>query len=165
MADYPIKVMANLRRPTTKLTILELLWHFHEARCLDPKDRIAALFGLISKEHRFHLDYTAHWTELYNHVVSGILRNGNNDIRLQVLFHLFEFGAISLLEDIVYPSWVPDWTQSRRRVLPYYSRIRNTDTYETYPTSPGHSAKATVVFQDDALQIHWAESISRLRAR
>lgn len=165
MSDYPIKVMANLRRPMTKLTILELLWNFHEARCLDPKDQICALFGLISKEHRFHLDYTAHWTELYKHVVSGILRNGNNDIRLQVLFHLFEFGAISLPEDIVYPSWVPDWTQSRRRVLPYYSWIRNTDTYEAYPTSPGHSAKATVIFQDDALQIHWAASISRLRAR
>jgi hypothetical protein len=165
MSDYPIKVMANLRRQTTKLTILELLWNFHEARCLDPKDRIAALFGLISKEYRFHLDYTAHWTELYKHVVLGILRNGNNDIRLQVLFHLFEFGAISLPEDIVYPSWVPDWRQSRRRALPYYSWIRNTDTYETYPTSPGYSPKATAIFQDDALQIHWAVSISKLRAR
>lgn len=165
MSDYSIKVMANLRRPTTKLTILELLWHFHEARCSDPKDRIAALFGLVSKEHRFHLDYTAHWTELYKHVVLGILKFGNNDARFQVLFHLFEFGAITLQEGIVYPSWVPNWTQSRRRTLPFYSNVRNPDTYEVYPTSPGHSEKASVVFQYDALQVHWAMSSSRLRAR
>jgi len=165
MSDYPIKVMANLRRPSTKLTILELLWNFHEARCVDPKDRIAALFGLISEEHRFHLDYNAHWTKFYKQIVSGVLKNGNSDTRLQVLFHLFEFGAVSLPEDITYPSWVPDWTKSRRRVLPYYSWVRNPDTYEAYPISPGHSAKASVNFEDDALQINWAASNSRLRAR
>jgi hypothetical protein len=146
--------MANLRRPTTKLTILELLWNFHEACCVDPKDRIAALFGLISDEHRFHLDYNAHWTAIYKRVVSGVLRYGNNDIRLQVFFHLFEFGVISLPEDITYPSWVPDWAQSWRRLLPYYSWVRNTDSYETYPISPGHSAKASLTFEDDALQIN-----------
>ena len=126
------KVMAKLRRPTTKLTILELLWNFHEARCLDPKDRIASLFSLISKEHQFHLDYTAQWTELYDHIISGILKNGNNDIRLQVLFHLFEFGAISLPEDTVYPSWVPDWTQFRpREILNELSRVLPVPLYSS----------------------------------
>ncbi len=87
--------MANLRRPTTKLSILELLWNFYEARCLLPKDRIAALYGLVSEEYRVHLDYTAHWTGLYRQVVTSVLRVGNNDTRLQVLFHLLEFGSIS----------------------------------------------------------------------
>lgn len=163
MSSYPIKVMAHLRRPTTKLTILEALWHFHEARCLLPKDRIAALYGLISEECRVHLNYTAHWTELYKQVVTSILRVGNNDTRLQVLFHLFEFGSI--YQNIYYPSWVPDWSQSRRRVLPYYSEIRSPDTYEAYPTSPGHSAKATVTFQHNALRIHWPPLSTRLQAR
>ncbi len=109
MSDYPINVMANLHRQTIKLTMLELLWHFHEARCLDPKDRIAALFGLISEEHRFHLEYTAHWTELYKRAVSSILKNGDNDTGLQLFLHLFEFRAISLPGNAAYPSWVPDW--------------------------------------------------------
>jgi hypothetical protein len=165
LSSYPIKVMANLRRPMTKLTILELLWNFHEARCRRPKDRIAALYGLVSQEYRVQLDYTADWTEIYKQVTTGILRVGNNDTRLQVLCHLFEFGSISCLGDIVYPSWVPNWTQSRQRVLPYYSWIRNPDTYEAHPTSPGHSAKATVTFEHDALQIHWPALFSGLRAR
>ncbi|KAF2971086.1 hypothetical protein GQX73_g2426 [Xylaria multiplex] len=76
MSSYPIKVMANLYTPETKLTILELLWNFHEARCLERKDRIAALFGLVRDGHRFHLDYASHWTELYKQVVTGILALG-----------------------------------------------------------------------------------------
>ncbi|KAL5346055.1 hypothetical protein ACLOAV_009086 [Pseudogymnoascus australis] len=165
MSSYPIKVMANLRRPTTKLTVLEVLWNFHEARCFLPKDNIAALYGLISEEYRVHLDYTAHWAELYKQVVTGIFRVGNNDTRLQVLFHLLEFGPITHLEDIDCPSWVPDWSKSRRRVLPYYSETRNPDTYEAHPTFPGHSANASVTFQHDALRIHWPALSSRLQAR
>ncbi|KAI9642986.1 hypothetical protein NHQ30_008720 [Ciborinia camelliae] len=165
ISSYPIKVMANLRRPATKITILELLWNFHEARCLLPNDRIAAIYGLISEEYRVHLDYTADWTELYKEVVTGALKAGNNDTKLQVLLHLFEFGSISRPEDTVYPSWVPDWRQPRRRILPYYSWIRTPDTYEAYPNSPGHSAKATVTFHHNILQIHWHTLSSRLRAR
>lgn len=165
MSSYPIKVMANLRRPTTKLTILEALWNFHEARCLLPQDRIAALYGLISEEYRVHLDYTVHWTELYRRVATSILRVGNNDTRLQVLFHLFEFGSVYHPKDVDYPSWVPNWSKSRRRILPYYSKIRNPDTYEAYPTSPGNSTRATVTFQHDALRIHWPALSSRLQAR
>ncbi|GKT51789.1 uncharacterized protein ColSpa_11970 [Colletotrichum spaethianum] len=67
----------NLRKTTTKRGILELLWYFHEAECRDPKDRIAALLGLVPDGNRFHLDYTAHWTELYRQVAS--LAFGLND--------------------------------------------------------------------------------------
>jgi len=132
ISSYQIKVMANLHKPATKLTMLELLWQFHEAQCLEPKDRITALFGLVSDGHRFHLDYTAQWTELYKNVVSGILSLGDNETRLQVMLHLFEFGSIALPEGTAYPSWVPDWSTSRRRDLPYHSRIRNVDTWEPY---------------------------------
>ncbi|KAI0542929.1 HET-domain-containing protein [Xylaria digitata] len=165
MSSYPIKVMANLCTPTTKFTILELLWNFHEARCLKRKDRIAALFGLIPDCHRFDLDYASHWTELYKQAVTGIFALGNNDTRLQVLLHLFEFGPVSLSGDIAYPSWVPDWSNSRRRRLPYYSDIRNPDTYEPYPTSLGNSAKAGLTFHHDTLRIHWHASISGSRGR
>ncbi|GAW23883.1 hypothetical protein ANO14919_134600 [Xylariales sp. No.14919] len=165
MSSYPIKVMANLRRPMNKLTMLELLWNFHEARCLEPKDRIASLLGLATEGHRFHLDYTAQWAEIYKQTVSNIFRLGDNDTRLQVLLHLFEFGPVSLPEDIAYPSWVPDWSNSRQRRLPYHSHIRNLDTYEPYPTSLGHSAKVDLTFCHNTLQIHWRASTSGSRGR
>ncbi|KAI0444708.1 HET-domain-containing protein [Xylaria telfairii] len=166
ISDYPIRVMTYLRTPTTELTILELLWNFHEARCLERKDRIAALLGLIPDGHRFHLSYTSHWTEVYKQTVAGIFALGNNDTGLQVLLHLFEFGPVMLPEDIAYPSWVPDWSNSRRRCLPYYSPMRNTDNvHDPYPTPIGNGAKASLTFQDDTLQIHWNVSISGPRHR
>ncbi|RWA14895.1 hypothetical protein EKO27_g145 [Xylaria grammica] len=165
ISSYQIKVMANLGRPMAKLTMLELLWNFHEARCLEPKDRIAALLGLVTDDHRLRLDYTAQWAELYKKTVSNIFRLGDNDTRLQVLLHLFEFGPVSLPEDIAYPSWVPDWSNSRQRRLPYHSHIRNPDTYEPYPTSLGHSAKIDLTFCHNTLQIHWRASTSGPRGR
>lgn len=103
---------------TNYKALLELLWNFHEGRCLDPKDRIVALFGLVPDDRRFHLDYTVHWNELYKQVASSILNLGDNNTRLQVLLYSFEFGTASLPEDVAYPSWVPDWSKTRQRDLP-----------------------------------------------
>lgn len=61
----PIKMMSSLSRPMVQLSILKLLWNFHDAICLEPKDRIAALFGLVSEDNRSHLGYSFHWTGLY----------------------------------------------------------------------------------------------------
>ncbi|KAI2466535.1 HET-domain-containing protein [Annulohypoxylon bovei var. microspora] len=165
MSSYPIKVMANLRRPTTKPTMLELLWTFQEARCLEPKDRVASLFGLVQGGHGFHLDYNTHWTEIFKQLALSVFRLGDNDTKLQLMLHLFEFGSVCLPSDIDYPSWVPDWSKPRQRDLPYHSFIRNIDTYEPYPTSPGYSAKATLTFHHGFLQIHWNASINGPRGR
>lgn len=148
---------------TNYKALLELLWNFHEGRCLDPKDRIVALFGLVPDDRRFHLDYTVHWNELYKQVASSILNLGDNNTRLQVLLYSFEFGTASLPEDVAYPSWVPDWSKTRQRDLPYDSYIKNPDTYEPYPTSLGDSAKASLTFDRGALQIHWHVSIGVLQ--
>ncbi|XXH04001.1 hypothetical protein Hte_010410 [Hypoxylon texense] len=164
MSSYPIKVMANLRSPTTKLTLLELLWNFQEAHCLEPKDRVAALLGLVLDGHLFHLAYTAHWTEVYKQVATSILTLGNDDTRLQLMLHLFEFGAVSIPEDLTYPSWVPDWSKPRQRDLPYHSFFKNIDTYEAYPSSPGYSAKATLSFHNDALQVQWRSPFNKPRS-
>lgn len=162
---YEMKVMANLRRLTTKKSMLELLWHFHEAGCLEPKDRIAALVGLVPDGGRPDLNYLAHWTDIYKRVASFMFGLGDNDTGLQMLFHLFEFGPVSRPDDISYPSWVPDWSRTRRRRLPYYSDIRNPDTYEPYPTSPGNSQHATLTFHHGNLRIHWHASIAGIRGR
>ena len=159
MSSYPIKMMANLGRLTSKPHMLELLWNFHEADCLEHKDRIAALLGLVSDRDRFPLDYTLHWTDIYKRLASFMFKLGNNDIGFQMLLHLFEFGPVTRPEDITYPSWVPDWSKSRRRLLPYYSSIRNPDTHEPYHTSPGDSRNFKLSFNYDNLQIHWHASI------
>ncbi len=153
MSDYSIRMAANLRRPSASLSILELLWNFHEAACLEPRDRISALLGLVGEGNRFPMDYTARWADLYKQAASFMLRNGGNDIRLQMLLHLFEFGPLVTPQGS-YPSWVPDWTKTRRRCLPYHSWIRNVDTYEPYPSSPGHPALATLEFHHGTLQVY-----------
>ncbi|KAJ4022814.1 hypothetical protein NW761_014962 [Fusarium oxysporum] len=146
IASYPIKMMANLRRPLIELSILELLWNFHDAICLEPKDRVAALFGHVQ-------------------VAVSAFSSNNNDVGLQVLLHLFEFGQVFEQDNASYPSWVPDWRKSRRRLLPYNSRVKGTDTHENYPASPGQSEKAILNFQDNTLQVHWNASTGGPRGR
>ena len=46
--------------PKVGLGMLKLLWTFHRAECADPRDRIAAVFGLIPADERFETDYTLH---------------------------------------------------------------------------------------------------------
>jgi hypothetical protein len=165
LASYPIKMMSNLWRPVAKLSILELLWNFHEPICLEPKDRVAALFGLVSEDNQFHLDYNLHWTELYKQVAVSAFSSNNIDLGLQVLLHLFEFGQVSEKENTSYPSWVPDWKNSRRRLLPYSSQVKSTDRHENYPISPGQSEKATLTFRHNALQVCWNASAGGPQAR
>lgn len=162
MSDYAIKMTANLDGMTTQSSMLELLWNFHEAICLEPKDRIVALLSMVPSDQRFRLDYMKHWTETFKDFASFTYRTGSNDVRLQLLLHLFEFGPVSRQTDASYPSWVPDWTQTRRRSLPYLAYPRNPDTYEAYPHSPGYSdEKAVLTFQSNSLRIHWDPSRDR----
>ena len=165
MSSYPVKMATIMGKVTTKRSMLELLWNFHEAGCLEPKDRIVAFLGLVPDEDRFRLDYTVHWTELYKQVASSVLGVGNNNTRLLLLAQLFEFGPVSPPQDPTYPSWVPDWSNVRLRKLPYYSDFRNVDTHEQCPNFSGISERATLTFQENSLQIHWKASNWRLRGR
>ncbi|KAB5511738.1 heterokaryon incompatibility protein-domain-containing protein, partial [Coniochaeta sp. 2T2.1] len=92
MSSYTIKMATNLGLSTAELSLLDLVWTFHEADCLEPKDRIAALLGLLPLEQPFHLDYAVHWTELYKQAASSILEHGDNNTKLQMMLHLIEFG-------------------------------------------------------------------------
>lgn len=165
ISSYSIAMVARLGKSARKDGILALLWKFHEADCLEPRDRVAALFGLLAKNDRCPLDYTTHWTELYKQVASFLFGLGEKDTGFQMLLHLFEFGAVSRLEDVSYPSWVPDWSRSRKRVLPYYSDIKNPDTWEHYPTSSKKSENFAVTFHHDVLHISWPPSISGPQGR
>ncbi|KAH8201492.1 hypothetical protein TruAng_004340 [Truncatella angustata] len=155
ISSYPIRMAANLHRlkSSNKLTLMELLWNFHEARCAEKKDRIAALAGLIS-EDLFHIDYDTPWDIVYKQAASLALRSKDNSIRLQVLLHLFEFGHLSQLKDVVCPSWVPDWTSCRTRKLPYHALARNVDNISDYHTTFGCSITATLALNNDILEVY-----------
>jgi len=166
MSDYHFKMAACLGSVTSTVTtgtgmLLELLWNFHEAKCKDPRDRIAALHCLVPKQSRFPIDYTVHWAELYRQAASFLLATGTDNTKLQLLLHLFEFGPVgSATGSNCHPSWVPDWSKSRKRSLPYHSQILNVDTYEPYPASPGHPPLVSLSYTFGALRIHWNPSIS-----
>lgn len=164
MSDYAIRMMADLAGTTIQQSsMLELLWYFHEAECCDPKDRIAALLSLIPDSQRFPLDYKKPWTDSFEEFACFTYTRGDNDVRLQLLLHLFEFGPVQRQGQTVaaYSSWVPDWTRSRRRNLPYLNYPKNPDTYETYPFSPGDE-KAALTFHSGYLQVHWDVSWTAL---
>lgn len=163
LASYPINMATNLREPTTNRGMLELLWYFHEAECSDPKDRIAALLGLVPHGNRFHLDYTAHWKELYRQVASLAFGLNDSAATFQLLIHLFEFGPVSHPEDASYPSWVPNWSKSRKRTLPFFSHIRNPDTHERYPTLSQWRENLTFTSNRGVLRVHWHPSIGGQR--
>ncbi|KAK5659655.1 hypothetical protein OQA88_863 [Cercophora sp. LCS_1] len=82
MFDYAINVVAGLDRPMIRFSMLELLYRFHAAACLDQRDRIAALFGLVSRECWFPMDYSVHWTEMYRQAAEFVLKGGEKDTRL-----------------------------------------------------------------------------------
>ncbi|KAL8399717.1 hypothetical protein RB594_000208 [Gaeumannomyces avenae] len=158
---YSIGMAARLRRPSVSRKMMDLLWNFHEAACLEPRDRIAALFGLVGEESRFPLDWAAHWTDLYKEVASYAMRNGGNEVRLELLQHLFEFGPLVAPPAGSYPSWVPDWTKIRRSYLPYHSLRRGVDVSDPSSSFLGHPALVTLEFTHETLQIYGDALTSR----
>lgn len=161
---YQVKMVVKLPGLKANLDILGLLWYYHAACCDDPRDRVAAMFGLVPNIAS-QLQYNVHWSELYRQLAAFVLEFGCQDARLQLMLHLFEFGPVSSPVGASIPSWVPDWSKPRLRRLPYYSLIRNPDTYEPLPTSPGHGEKSILAFQNGGLHIQWDISTGGRRGR
>lgn len=154
LSSYKMIMTTHLHKATAKFNILEGLWKFHEALCREKRDRIVSLLGLVSDRDGLQIDYFAPWTEIYHSVASYCLSSERNDVGLQILLHLFEFGSIAARGKSSPPSWVPDWSRSRIRKLPYHSCRRNVDTLEQYPSSPGYPAVAAMKFQHGCLQVY-----------
>ncbi|KAK8135542.1 hypothetical protein PG984_003482 [Apiospora sp. TS-2023a] len=149
---YPLKMAATLEAQSRNNSLLENLWHFHAAGCSERKDRIAALLGLSPNE-RFRLEYGSHWKDIYKQVAACALCSDNNDTKLQVLLHLFEFGPIGGLSDCDYPSWIPDWSNTRKRELPYYQCYKDVDIESLYPACLQVDDKTNLVMVDNILRI------------
>jgi len=161
MSDYHFRMATKLFFSTheeMRRDMLELLWDFHDAKCQDPRDRIAALLGLLSpKDTESWFDYTLPWQDMYRQLAEFMLEHGTHEIKRQVILHLFEFGSVNVSDNRdKYPSWVPDWSQRRRRrTLPFHSAIREVDTYETYPISPGYPPLSRFQFSNGTLRLSW----------
>ncbi|KAL8339663.1 hypothetical protein RB601_005992 [Gaeumannomyces tritici] len=154
--NYSVRTAARLRRPSLSQKMMGLLWDFHVAACLEPRDRIAALVGLIGEESRLPLDWAAHWTDLYKQAASSAMRNGGNEVKLQLLQHLFEFGPLVAPPGGSYPSRVPDWTKTRRKNLPYHSLRRSVDISGPSSNLPRYSALLAMGFTQETPQIYGA---------
>lgn len=146
------------------MDILQLLWYFHGAACFDPRDRVAALLGL-APEVLSCFDYNVLWPDLYRQLATFCLEFGCQNSRLQLMLQLLEFGPVPCPAQTSFPSWVPDWSKTRLRTLPYHSRIRNPDTFERMPPSPGYSEKSVLTLQNGCLRISWDASVCGPRGR
>lgn len=123
-------------------------------------DRIAAHFGLVPKQDRFPMDYSPHWTELYRQAATFFMATGTDDTKFQLLLHLFEFGPVNptATTSSNYPSWVPNWSNHRQRVLPYYVLDCKVDAKGPYPASPSRPTLARLSFSSGNLSLHWNPS-------
>jgi Heterokaryon incompatibility protein (HET) len=121
-----IQLMENLRNVSTdhpSRRPLTMLQFTRESGATDPRDRIFALYGLLSHDEandRLLLpDYSKDVQDVYINVAIHSLRSTNTLCLLQSLPWTLPqnggFGGISSL-----PSWVPDW--SRRHAVPSLPR-------------------------------------------
>lgn len=154
LSHYGTSMAASLHTIRDKGNILDSLWKYHKAQYRDKKDRVAALIGLNPTEG-FVLDYNSDWREMYHKLASFHLRSAENDARIQVLLHLFDFGSIERKDAPNCPSWVPDWSKTRSRALPLCECPRNVDNIaDICPCSLDVSDKAEVALCDgDLLRI------------
>ncbi|KAH8763160.1 heterokaryon incompatibility protein-domain-containing protein [Diaporthe sp. PMI_573] len=88
-------------------------------KCSDPRDRIAALYGLASSTDRQpDLRYNEGAAQVYWDCASYFINRDPVSAHMLIL-HLAEFGSLRAIPQAGEPpSWVPDWSRSRRPVLP-----------------------------------------------
>jgi len=95
-STYQIRMLSVLRAQG-KTSLLELLWNFHAADCSDPRDRIAALFGLVLAYKRFKMDYSMDWTTLHRQTALSVLTAGDEDEMLQLYYTALNSAPWALL--------------------------------------------------------------------
>ncbi|OJJ37868.1 hypothetical protein ASPWEDRAFT_27209 [Aspergillus wentii DTO 134E9] len=126
-----VNLVRTIRQPPRPL--FELLWDFHRAECLDLRDRLFSLYGLVCNRNRdMHVlpevDYSQHWTHTYQLAAVTVLMRGacmivehlDNFLEIAIeghqMINLFNqvhgFGSLSDLDHSL-PFWVPNWPHSR----------------------------------------------------
>lgn len=135
---------------TQATTIFELLWYHHYNVCVDERDRIFALYGLLPTlqyvtasgknayfDHHAYcpVDYKNHFSLVYTRLAASAVYRGHG---LTILGHAVTFGSLAL-QDKNWPSWVPSWNMSRSvEHLPTFSQcgLEVSSYAEEYPSDP-----------------------------
>lgn len=143
--------------------LLSLLWDLHESDCSDARDRIAAVYALITDE-RPPLRYESrNWKELYMDVASYYFNN-NDFTSHVVLLHLCEFGAIKSETDNEYPPWIPNWSRRRSDLLPYVlgDKILDSCRKRAIELQQLYGRWSASYVLDESAQKRWQRYLSRL---
>ncbi|RYP08505.1 hypothetical protein DL765_008764 [Monosporascus sp. GIB2] len=138
----PVTLHADLRLDGTMLkvlrvanpsrrnrgTLMENLWEFHTTVCLDPRDRVLALYGLAGDgTPQDVIDYSRPRMDTYTSVSRYWIQGGGGFV--EVLRHLSAFGTLWEIESTP-PSWVPNWSTERHHRLDLSGGLRLFDTPE-----------------------------------
>lgn len=103
-------------------SLLTLLWDLHLSECADPRDRVAALYGLASESERPSdlRGYSEGATQLYLDCAAYFVNRDAMSAHALIL-HLAEFGSLPEDSQRWEPlSWVPDWWKNRQSPLPNF---------------------------------------------
>jgi hypothetical protein len=121
----------NINSTTT--TIFELLWNFHFSLCKDERDRLFALYGLLTRtgrssmhpddEHEIlepNLDpyihcpvtYSSDYASVYTRLATAAVKSGKLQAST-IIGHVFAFGSLAQ-QNPNWPSWVPRWNVARK---------------------------------------------------
>ncbi|ORY11990.1 heterokaryon incompatibility protein-domain-containing protein [Clohesyomyces aquaticus] len=101
----------------SKKDIYALLWKLHKSQCSDPRDRIAALYGLIPRNRQLTLDYETSFHAIYQEHAIALV---NSPRQHHFILHLFQFSPLRTTESSAIPSWIPNWSQERTAIFPYF---------------------------------------------
>ena len=141
--------VAKYQEAPDRCSMLDLLWDLHLSECSDPRDRIAALYGLASSTSRQpDLRYNEGAAQVYWDCASYFINRDPVSAHMLIL-QLAGFGSLRAIPQAGEPpSWVPDWSRSRRPVLQSLDALQNTvksleEANDEFSTSHYMSQKPT----------------------
>ncbi|CAI9634405.1 unnamed protein product [Alternaria burnsii] len=103
------------------VSILDLMQTYHTSVCVDERDRLYALYGLlpgaITQDDGCPglvlpcpVDYNLHFSETYFNLASASIKAG---LSHKIFVHAIEFGNLAQQEE-TWSSWVPSWNKTRK---------------------------------------------------
>ncbi|KAH9903602.1 heterokaryon incompatibility protein-domain-containing protein [Xylariomycetidae sp. FL2044] len=129
---YALDVVSTIDGDLEK-DLFDLLWKLDESICRDRRDRILALYSFIPVDQRFSFAPGSDYIQVYKkHAIALVnLHRG-----YQVFYrHLVHFGAVAghRSDDCSIPSWIPDWSNTKRNFFrPYCESFLEPDFWRVW---------------------------------
>lgn len=120
-AEMLLSSVATFQADPMSLSLLKFLWDLHRSECSDKRDRIAAVYGLAARESRpAILRYNDGFETMCLDTATYFINKGASSAH-EMLLHLVDFGGFASRENAKHglPSWVPDWSRTRRQLVRY----------------------------------------------